>query len=118
MRERETEKRERERIETLTSSRCLSFHPINQFVDRMREVCRRFQKIYFCFGERQKEMNKFNMTSDPAEITVTPPDSLVKYEAPLFVGIEPSAAPLNPKGGLGENNTKLEDMINSILPPR
>jgi hypothetical protein len=62
-------------------------------------------------------MNRFNISGDPAEITVTPPDSLVKYEAPLFVGIEPSVEQ-NLKGPLNENNAKLEDMINSILPPR
>jgi hypothetical protein len=67
-------------------------------------------------------MNRFNGTGngEAAEITVTPPDSLLKYEAPLFVGIESSnaAPPPQGKGGLNENNTKIEDMINSILPPR
>lgn len=64
--------------------------------------------------------NKFNGTgqSESAEITVTPPDSLVKYEAPLFVGIESNNIPNQPKSGMNENNTKIEDMINSILPPR
>jgi len=52
------------------------------------------------------------------EITVNPPESLVKYEAPLFVGIEPSLnhAELKAKGNL--NNTKLDDMVDSIIPPR
>lgn len=52
------------------------------------------------------------------EITVSPPESLVKYEAPLFVGIEPSAnqEDLKAKGNL--NNTKLEDMVDSIIPAR
>mmetsp|Transcript_16243 Transcript_16243/g.24467 ORF Transcript_16243/g.24467 Transcript_16243/m.24467 type:complete len:245 (+) Transcript_16243:73-807(+) len=62
---------------------------------------------------------KFNVTgNDPAEITVSPPESLVKYEAPLFVGIEPSVPHAPAKATLNENNTKLDDMISSILPPR
>jgi dynein light intermediate chain len=55
------------------------------------------------------------------EISVTPPDSLIKFDAPLFAGIEKK----NVNGTLGGNNTlatesssKLEDMINSMLPPR
>jgi hypothetical protein len=64
--------------------------------------------------------NRFNGTGngETGEITVTPPDSLVKYEAPLFVGIESSNISHHPKGGLNDNNTKVDDMINSILPPR
>ena len=52
-------------------------------------------------------------------ISVTPPESLVRYNAPLFVGIEPSPeAVLTAKGLTGESSTKLDDMINSMLPPR
>jgi dynein light intermediate chain, axonemal len=62
--------------------------------------------------------NKFNpMGTDPAEITVSPPDSLIKYEAPLFVGIEPSTQHAAPKGANGES-TKIDDMISAVLPPR
>lgn len=54
-----------------------------------------------------------------AEISVTPPETLVKYDAPLFAGIEPPAdKPVLPKGTNGELNAKLEDMLNSMLPPR
>ena len=62
--------------------------------------------------------NKFNTTgNDPAEITVSPPDSLIKYEAPLFVGIEPNVQHAGPKGAVGES-TKIDDMIAAVLPPR
>jgi hypothetical protein len=79
-----------------------------------------FQTSVTIFEKRNQKMNKFNGTGngETAEITVTPPDSLVKYEAPLFVGIEASSAAPQGRGGLNENNTKIEDMINSILPPR
>jgi hypothetical protein len=52
---------------------------------------------------------------DAIEISVTPPESLVKFEAPLFVGIESRqhASPTR-----NENASKLDDMINSMLPPR
>lgn len=50
-----------------------------------------------------------------SDLGVSPPDSLVKYDAPLFVGIEPSS-----NGGktFAEGLSKLDDMINSMLPPR
>jgi hypothetical protein len=50
-----------------------------------------------------------------SDLGVSPPDSLMKYDAPLFVGIEPSA-----NGGkmTAEGLSKLDDMINSMLPPR
>eukprot|EP00596_Hydrurales_sp_CCMP1899_P004430 CAMPEP_0119042042 /NCGR_PEP_ID=MMETSP1177-20130426/14310_1 /TAXON_ID=2985 /ORGANISM="Ochromonas sp, Strain CCMP1899" /LENGTH=231 /DNA_ID=CAMNT_0007008545 /DNA_START=163 /DNA_END=855 /DNA_ORIENTATION=+ len=50
-----------------------------------------------------------------AELGVSPPDSLMKHDAPLFMGIEPSAM-----GGKAsaEGLSKLDDMINSMLPPR
>jgi hypothetical protein len=50
-----------------------------------------------------------------SDLGVSPPDSLMKYDAPLFVGIEPSV-----NGGkmTAEGLSKLDDMINSMLPPR
>jgi hypothetical protein len=64
---------------------------------------------------------KFEQT-EQTEITVSPPESLVKYEAPLFVGIEPSERVSERVGGAlkksNPNNTKLEDMVDSIIPAR
>ena len=51
------------------------------------------------------------------QLAVTPPDTLIKYEAPLFAGLETSQQ--RPIGGKADGKTaKLEDMINSMLPPR
>ena len=50
-----------------------------------------------------------------AELGVSPPESLMKYEAPLFVGIEPSSTGIK---STAEGLSKLDDMINSMLPPR
>jgi hypothetical protein len=50
------------------------------------------------------------------ELTVTPPESLVKFDAPLFVGLEPSGTA--EKAGVRDNASKLDDMINAMLPPR
>ena len=57
---------------------------------------------------------------DTAEITVTPPDTLVKFDAPLFVGIDGGTKTNNKKTTkLGNENTaKLDDMINAMLPAR
>lgn len=61
--------------------------------------------------------NNINITNH--EISVTPPETLVKFDAPLFAGIEPPAdKAVLPKGTGGESNAKLEDMLNSMLPPR
>jgi len=55
----------------------------------------------------------------PIDIAVTPPDSLVKFEAPIFVGLEPSVETGSvTKARLNEQNSKVEDMINSMIPPR
>ena len=51
------------------------------------------------------------------DIAVSPPESLVKYDAPLFLGIEPSNKGAGSKVP-NESATKLDDMINSMLPPR
>lgn len=51
-------------------------------------------------------------------IAVTPPDSLVKYDAPLFVGIEPSSEAGAPPRSSNEGGSKLDDMINAMIPPR
>lgn len=53
------------------------------------------------------------------EIVVNPPDSLVKYQTPLFVGIEPSSVNQEEmKAKANMNNTKLDDMVDSIIPAR
>lgn len=52
------------------------------------------------------------------EISVTPTETLVKFDAPLFAGIEGSAEKVVAKSHNQEGNSKLEDMINSMLPPR
>lgn len=59
----------------------------------------------------------FNGATGPGEISVTPPETLVKFDAPLFAGIEPSGEKAH-KSQNQENNSKLEDMLNSMLPPR
>ena len=61
------------------------------------------------------------MEVDAPTIAVTPPESLVRFDAPLFVGVEPNAdtlVSLLNKTSLSENASKLDDMINSMLPPR
>lgn len=53
------------------------------------------------------------------EVAVTPPDSLMRYDAPIFVGLEPSVEGSNIKPKSDNNQTaKMEDMLNSMLPPR
>lgn len=55
----------------------------------------------------------------PLEVVVTPPDSLLRYEAPIFVGLEPSVEGSNIKLKSENNQTaKMEDMLNSMIPPR
>jgi len=56
----------------------------------------------------------------PLEISVSPPETLVKYDAPLFGGIENKDAAKSPNKSQNQenNNSKLEDMVNSMLPPR
>lgn len=58
--------------------------------------------------------------NDQMEVAVTPPDSLVRFDAPIFVGLEPSVdgSKNKPKGKLNEQHSKLEDMLNSMIPPR
>lgn len=55
-----------------------------------------------------------------AEITVSPPDSLLKYDAPLFYGVERNSnAPAPPKGlGNESASVKLDQIVNAVLPPR
>jgi len=50
-------------------------------------------------------------------ISVTPPDSLMKFDPPLFAGIEPSEAGTAVRA-IAENGSKMDDMINSMLPAR
>jgi hypothetical protein len=51
------------------------------------------------------------------EISVSPPETLVKFDAPLFAGIEP-AGDKNTSKARQETNSKIEDMLNSMIPPR
>jgi dynein light intermediate chain, axonemal len=65
----------------------------------------------------------FQSPRNSNEVSVTPPETLVKFEAPLFAGIEPGSgrypkASPNQEGGGGVINPKLDDMINAMLPPR
>lgn len=55
---------------------------------------------------------------DGDQIRVNPPESLLKYQAPLFVGIEPTNEVVTQAKGTGEGSTKLDDMINAMLPAR
>jgi dynein light intermediate chain len=59
-----------------------------------------------------------NQSQESAELVVTPPHSLVKYEAPIYAGEEMSkpedAVALPRKEGI----PKLEDVLNAMLPPR
>lgn len=54
-------------------------------------------------------------------IEVHPPDSLLKYEPPVFVGMEPSKGYTK---SLGTHKNKdsaasqMDEMLNSMLPPR
>ena len=50
------------------------------------------------------------------EIAVNPPANLVKYDAPLFAGLNTTRA--RPTGKMDAASAKLDDMINSMLPPR
>ena len=52
------------------------------------------------------------------EISVSPPETLVKFDAPLFAGIEPSNEKNGAKSQNQENSSKIEDMLNSMIPPR
>lgn len=53
------------------------------------------------------------------EIAVSPPDSLMKFDAPQFVGIEHKKdAKPNTTAGTDGGGNRLEDMVNSMLPPR
>jgi len=59
-------------------------------------------------------------------IEVHPPEHLMKYDPPIFIGFEASkeqvmnAVEMQKKSGKGKdsNSSQLEDMINSMLPPR
>jgi dynein light intermediate chain, axonemal len=57
------------------------------------------------------------MEGGSQEVEVTPPDSLVKYEAPIFAGLEPSKDGLT-AAKLKEGSTKLDEMVTAMLPPR
>ena len=50
----------------------------------------------------------------------TPPPSLLKFDTSLFVGFDPAATDKTTTGrkGLDPAASQLEDMVNSMLPPR
>lgn len=48
-------------------------------------------------------------------VTVSPPESLVKYNAPLFNGIQKDP---NQSKGVVENTSKLDEMVHAMLPAR
>jgi dynein light intermediate chain, axonemal len=53
----------------------------------------------------------------------TVPESLLRYDHPIFEGLEPSQQPTHPansksKRGTNAATTQLEDMVNAMLPPR
>ena len=52
------------------------------------------------------------------EISVSPPETLVKFDAPLFAGIEPSSEKHGTKNQNQDGGSKIEDMLNSMIPPR
>lgn len=51
-------------------------------------------------------------------VSVSPPESLVKYDLPLFVGVETVPGGTYAKPTLSETTSKLDDMVNSMLPAR
>ena len=56
-------------------------------------------------------------------VTVHPRDTLLRYETPVFVGTEPSTETLRSatnqlRASVNEASSKLEDMLNAMLPPR
>jgi dynein light intermediate chain len=55
------------------------------------------------------------------DMEVTPPDSLIKYESPVFVGEGSSADMGNTNGNAPPTNkgqSQIDEILNSILPPR
>mmetsp|Transcript_17690 Transcript_17690/g.39213 ORF Transcript_17690/g.39213 Transcript_17690/m.39213 type:complete len:241 (-) Transcript_17690:1553-2275(-) len=58
------------------------------------------------------------MNGSAGEISVTPPETLVRYDAPLFAGIESGGEKMGSKSNNQEGNSKIDDMLNSMLPPR
>jgi hypothetical protein len=54
----------------------------------------------------------------PLEVAVSPPDSLVRYDAPIFAGLEPSSEGTKHKPKPSETASKLEDMLDAMIPPR
>ena len=54
---------------------------------------------------------------DNTEVEISPPDSLIQFDAPVFAGLEPSKEN-NPAAKLKEGSSKLEEMITAMLPPR
>ena len=72
---------------------------------------RQFQKLFGAIMSNNYENNE-------SVIAVNPPESLVKYDAPLFVGVQTRSDGDYTKAKLTENQSKLDDMLNSMLPPK
>mmetsp|Transcript_16682 Transcript_16682/g.48651 ORF Transcript_16682/g.48651 Transcript_16682/m.48651 type:complete len:247 (-) Transcript_16682:108-848(-) len=65
-------------------------------------------------------MDTRDMAATAGGPSCDPPDSLLKFDQPLFVGFDPAT---NQEGGAGRNGadpsaSQLDDMVNSMLPPR
>ena len=52
------------------------------------------------------------------EMSVNAPETLLKYDAPMFAGIETNLPKVPVKAQNIELNAKLDDMVNAMLPPR
>ena len=52
------------------------------------------------------------------EISVSPPDSLLKFDPLQFLGIDHKSDPKPPATTQDSGAQKLEEMLNSMLPPR
>ena len=51
------------------------------------------------------------------QVKCTPPESLLRYDSPLYVGVEPLENLSGAKKD-GAQSSQLDDMLNSMLPPR
>lgn len=62
-------------------------------------------------------MNNNNLEQTNQNLSIHAPESLMKFDSPLFVGDGIQAGGCA-KPPLTENSSKLDDMVNSMLPPR
>jgi hypothetical protein len=63
-------------------------------------------------------MNNNNLEQSNGNISIHAPESLVQFDSPLFVGADGIKGGGYVKPPLTENSSKLDDMVNSMLPPR